>query len=97
MEALMELERVKGRKAGDIVLFALSTCGWCKKTKKFLQDLGVEYEYVNVDLLEGEEEEEAMDELKRWNPDGSFPVVVINNMHAIVGYDPDEIKERLGL
>jgi len=93
----MELERVKGRKAGDIVLFALSTCGWCKKTKKFLQDLGVEYEYVNVDLLEGEEEEEAMDELKRWNPDGSFPVVVINNMHAIVGYDPDEIKERLGL
>lgn len=93
----MELERVKGRKVGDIVLFALSTCMWCKKTKKFLQELGVEYEYVNVDLLEGDDEAEAMDELKRWNPDGSFPVVVINNMHAIVGYDPDEIREKLGL
>mgnify|MGYP001142574202 CR=1 FL=1 len=93
----MELERVKGRKVADIVLFALSTCTWCKKTKKLLQDLGVEYEYVNVDLLEGDEEAEAMDELKRWNPDGSFPVVVINNMHVIVGYDPDEIKEKLGV
>lgn len=29
----MKLEHVDGENKGNIVLFALSTCGWCKKNK----------------------------------------------------------------
>jgi len=37
----MGLTHVDGKKAGHIVIYALSTCPWCKKTKKLLDDLGV--------------------------------------------------------
>ena len=42
----MKIEHVKGENKGKITLYALSTCGWCKKTKKLLDDLGVEYHYI---------------------------------------------------
>ena len=35
-----------------LLVYALSTCVWCKLTKQFLNDNNVEYEYVDVDLLE---------------------------------------------
>ena len=31
-----------------IFLFALSTCVWCKKTKKLLDQFGVKYDYADV-------------------------------------------------
>ena len=92
----MKLEHVAGKKKGDIKLFALSTCGWCKKTKELLNGLGVDYHYVFVDLVPDEEKEEVMNEIKKWNPDTSFPTVVLDNKKCIVGFKPDELKERLG-
>jgi glutaredoxin-like protein NrdH len=86
---------VEGEKKGDIVLYALSTCGWCKKTKKLLADLGVEYHFVDVDLLEGEPREEVLKELEGWNPRRTFPTLVVND-ECIVGFKEDKIKEALG-
>ena len=36
---LMNLEHVDGENKGNILLFALSTCGWCAKTRKLLEEL----------------------------------------------------------
>ena len=80
---------------GKIMLYALSTCGWCKKTKKFLDDLGVEYNFIYTDYLDGDEKEKIMDEVRKWNPRCSFPTIVINDKKAIVGFREDEIKEAL--
>ena len=52
-------EHVEGEDRGDVMLYALSTCGWCKKTKALLQELGVAYKYVDVDQLDLEELEEV--------------------------------------
>ncbi len=93
----MGFEHVDGEDRGDILLYALSTCVWCKKTKKLLADLGVEYSYIYVDLLEGEERKRTLDEVKRHNPNASFPTTVINDDLCIVGYKEREIKEALGL
>jgi len=92
----MEMKHVKGTNKGHIVMYALSTCGWCKKTKRLLDEMGVEYYYTDVDLLKGEKRAEAMKELEHWNPRRSFPTLVINN-ECIVGYQEDEIKEAIGL
>lgn len=46
-------------RGGKVIMYGLSTCVWCKKTKKLLTDLGVDFDYVYVDRLEGKEEEEA--------------------------------------
>ena len=92
----MRFEHVDGVDKGKVVLYALSTCVWCKRTKQFLGNLGVRYDFVFVDLLEGAEKDEAMDEIRKWNPRCSFPTIVVNDQKCIVGFKEDEIKEALG-
>ena len=93
---MLEVEYVEGENKGKIMLYALSTCGWCRKTKELLNELGVKYEYIYVDLLGDEDKDIAMDEVKKWNPRCSFPTIVINDK-CIVGFKEDEIREALGL
>lgn len=91
----MAIEHVSGRKTGPIMLYALSTCVWCKKTKAILDSLGVEYSYTYVDLLPDKEKREALDTIKKWNPACNFPTVVINDQKCIIGFREDEIREAL--
>jgi len=87
----MEIKHVKGKNKGDILLYTLSTCGWCKKTKQLLNEKGAAYSYVDVDLLDDEENERVMEEVRKWNPSCSFPTIVVNGEHCIQGYKPDEL------
>lgn len=91
----MTLEHVAGKKMGDIKLYALSTCPWCKKTKKLLEDIGAEYSFVDVDLLKGEEKNQVVAVMRKWNPSVSFPTLVINDSKAIVGFQESAIKDAL--
>jgi glutaredoxin-like protein NrdH len=90
----MNSEHVSGNDKGRIMLYALSTCIWCKKTRELLQSSGVAFDYIYVDLLKGEERAQAMDEIKKYNPSTSFPTLVINEK-AIIGFREKEIKEAL--
>jgi glutaredoxin-like protein NrdH len=84
--------KVAGKKKNDILMFTLSTCVWCMKTKKLLSSLGIEYSYIDVDLV-GDDIEEVIKEFNRWNPKQSFPTIVINNKKSIIGFQEDKIKE----
>jgi glutaredoxin-like protein NrdH len=83
------------QRASGGMLYALSTCGWCRRTKNLLGELGVEYRYVDVDRLEGEARNEAIAEMTRWNPSRSFPTMVLDNKECIVGYQEDKTREAL--
>lgn len=91
----MKYEHVKGKDKGKIILYALSTCPWCGKTRDLLSRLGVKYDYVYVDLLIGTDREEAINEVKSLNPSLSFPVVAIGDK-AIIGFNEKEIRAALG-
>lgn len=93
----MDMKHITGKNKGKLVLYALSTCIWCKKTKNLLADLGIEYYYIDVDLLEGADKNQTTEELKTWNPLSSFPTLVINNEKCIVGFNETKIKEELGV
>jgi len=80
----------------EIKVFSLSTCSHCKSTKKLLSDCTVKYEFVDVDLLEGDERKAILDDVRKFNPKCSFPTVIIGDK-VIVGYKEDKIKEALGL
>ncbi len=86
-------KHVEGKQIGHIVAYTLSTCVWCKKTKKLMNDLGIDYYYIDVDLLDGGEREEARKEVLRWNSAGSYPTIVIDNEKSINGYEPEKIRE----
>ena len=91
----MTAVHIPGEKSRRIMLYALSTCGWCHKTKKLLDDLGVEYDYEYVDQLQGDEKDEAVRKVTEWNPSCSFPTLVLDNEKCIVGYKEDEIREAV--
>jgi glutaredoxin len=91
----MKMNHVAGKKRGRILLYALSTCVWCRKTKGLLDQLGVEYNYIDVDLLEGEEKSKATEDVKKLNPRCSFPTLAIDDQ-CIVGFDELKIMEALG-
>ena len=91
----MSVVHVAGKKSHGLMLYALSTCGWCRKTRELLESLGVEYDYEYVDLLAGEERAKALQTVTRWNRDCSFPTLVIDNQACIAGFKEVEIREAL--
>jgi glutaredoxin len=90
----MKMNHVAGKKRGHIILYTLSTCVWCRKTKGLLDQLGVEYNYIDVDLLEGEEKTKATEDVKKLNPRCSFPTLAIDDQ-CIVGFDEQKIMEAV--
>ena len=77
-------------------LYALSTCSHCKSTKRLLSECDIEYNYIEVDDLEGEERKAILEDVKSINPRCSFPTIKINDT-IIVGYKEKLIKEALGI
>jgi glutaredoxin len=79
-----------------VKIYTLSTCSHCKATKKFLGDCGIQFAFTDVDLLSGEERRAMIEEVRRFNPNCSFPTIIIGD-RVIVGHKEDEIKAALGL
>ena len=79
-----------------VKLYTLSTCSHCKSTKKFLKECTVQYEFVDVDPLEGDERKAIIEDIKKLNPRCSFPTLIIGD-EVIVGFKEKKIKEALGL
>jgi glutaredoxin-like protein NrdH len=89
----MNVTHVPGKNKGKVMLYALSTCGWCKKTRALLDELGVEYDFVYVDLLQGEEQETAVAQMGKYNPATNFPTMILNSGKVIIGFKEDEIRQ----
>ncbi|MGD9972174.1 MAG: glutaredoxin family protein [Desulfatirhabdiaceae bacterium] len=82
--------------APSVKIFSLSTCSHCKSTKKLLADCTVQYDFIDVDTLQGEERSAILEDVKKFNPKCSFPTIIIGD-RVIVGYKETEIREALGL
>jgi glutaredoxin len=80
----------------SVKIFSLSTCSHCKSTKKLLTECTIQYDFVDVDLLEGDERKAILEDIKKFNPKCSFPTIIIGEK-VIVGFKEKDIKEALGL
>jgi len=94
---VVERNKVAGIKSAEysIMLYTLSTCVWCKKVKRLLGDLGLPYEYIDVNTLTGQDKNEVIEQVKVFNPMCSFPTMVVNGEKCIVGFKEEKIKEAL--
>jgi glutaredoxin-like protein NrdH len=77
-----------------VKVYSLSTCPWCKKVKRLLDEKSVQYEAIEVDLAEGQDQKKALEEVEKLTGSRSFPVTVINET-VIRGFKEDEIVEAL--
>lgn len=94
----MKTNKVPGKNSKHrVILYAISTCAWCKRTKNFLKDNGVEFEYVDIDLCSKEDREEIREDILKRGGRLSYPTIVIDDKVSITGFHDDKIKEALGL
>ncbi len=82
-------------RAKKVRVYSLSTCPACNKAKKFLDENGIVYESIVVDTLDSGEQWLASKELKKHNPSGSYPTIVIEEV--VKGFDEPGLKQALGL
>ena len=88
----LEYTAVPGsRNEHAITVYALSTCGFCKRAIAFLNAKGFAYRYVYMDLIPLETKAEAKRELKeRFKDDVAFPFAVVDGDKHLVGFiEPD--------
>jgi glutaredoxin len=79
-----------------IELYALSTCGWCRKTRDWLDEHRVAYQLCYMDQVNGEEKEAAKNRLLEFVSRLSFPVLIIDDGKEVIqGYKPEKFEECL--
>ena len=78
-----------------VSIYALSTCPWCKKTKKFFRERKIPFEYIDYDLASFEEREKILQEMQEQGANG-FPFVKIGD-NVAVGYNPEEYSKIMEL
>jgi glutaredoxin-like protein NrdH len=94
----MEFSKVSGKKNDHkVTLYALSTCVWCKMTKQFLNENGVEYQFVDVDLLDDKDRDQVHNVITSKGGSLSYPTTIVDDKTVITGFRKDLIKEALGI
>jgi glutaredoxin len=80
-----------------VMLYALSTCPWCMKTKKFLKDNHIKFEFVDYDMVDEPEQEKIMADMEKHGGGTGFPYVIIDDEEIVVGYNPEKLTKILGI
>ena len=95
IEGLVKEVDGENGKEDDILIFTLSTCGWCKKCKRFLEDRKMKYRYVDVDKIDFREKNKILDYLRsEYEERISYPFLICKKGH-VVGYNPNKYVELL--
>ncbi len=94
----MQFSKVQGKhNKHKVIVYALSTCVWCKMTKKYLKDNDIEFEYVDVDLREEEDKQKIRQHIQNKGGPLSYPTTIVDDNVLITGFRKDLLKEALGI
>jgi glutaredoxin len=94
----LETVKVSGmNKKHKVLLYAISTCAWCKMTKRYLNDKKVEYEYIDVDLCDERDRQIIRSDISERGGELSYPTIIVDDKILITGFRKDKIGEALEL
>jgi glutaredoxin len=66
-------------------------------TKQYLNDNGIEYEFVDVDLLDDNDKSKVHSTIIGKGGALSYPTTIVDDKTVITGFRKDLLKEALGL
>ena len=75
-----------------VKVYSLSTCPWCKKMKRFLNEEGIDFESIDIDLAGEDEKNQAFTEMNELGVSPAFPITVVEG-EVVQGYDPDTVRK----
>jgi glutaredoxin-like protein NrdH len=79
-----------------IVLFALSKCPACRKTKDLLNKYSARYLCIDIDTIDSQSRDKLRSKLKQYNPRETFPTLVFDRgKEVVVGFGEEEIVNAL--
>ena len=90
-------KEVEGQNGNEdkIIIFTLSTCMWCKKTKRYLNENNIKYRYIDVDKIDPNDKAIIINYLRsNYEERISYPFLVCESGH-VIGYDPNKYVELL--
>jgi glutaredoxin-like protein NrdH len=98
LDTLSYVDVPGGRSDHDITVYALSTCGFCKRALGYLNAKGIAYRYVYMDQVPLATKNEAKKALKeRFKEDVAFPFAIIDGDKHLVGFIEPDWAKTLGL
>jgi|AGTN01.2.fsa_nt_gi Glutaredoxin and related proteins len=77
-----------------VSMYTLSTCPWCRKTKKFFSDRKIPFDFVDYDLAGEEMQDKIASEMMKHTGHISFPFVRIDDV-VVIGYNPERYEQLL--
>lgn len=77
------------------IMYALTTCLHCKNTKKFLEENKYEVIVIHLDDYCDSDRSNLMEKVRKYNPRGTFPVVLMPNGKVIVGFRKVLLQEAM--
>lgn len=78
-----------------VTMYTLSTCPWCRKTKKYFTEHNIPFDFTDYDLADEATQDKIMSELDAAGASG-FPFVRIGDQ-IVEGYRPDRFAALLGI
>ena len=95
----IEFTHVPGtRKDRNLIMLALSTCGFCKRAKSFLNEQQVEYSFVDIDTLDPEVKKRVREEFSdKFKKIPTFPALIMDGEDVLTGFIKPSWVSHLGL
>ncbi len=78
-----------------VTIYALSTCLWCRKTKKYFEEQNIPFEAIDYDKQDEARQAAMMEEMRQAGCRGAFPFLRIGEA-CTQGFDPEKFQELLG-
>lgn len=77
-----------------VVIYALSTCPWCMRAKKFFREHDIPFESIDYDKADDDTKKAIKDDCLAHGSQMSFPFVKIDD-DVVVGYNPTKYLKLL--
>ncbi len=78
-----------------VSMYTLSTCPWCRKTKKFFTEHNVPFDFTDYDLADEGTQKRIISDMDARGASG-FPFVMIDG-DTVEGFNPESYIKLLGL
>lgn len=76
-----------------ILIYGLSTCPRCRRVRRLMEAQGLACRCLDLDLMDAENQHQALELLGRYNPAQSLPTTLIGS-RVIVGWQEDELMRQ---
>ncbi|MHA1378283.1 MAG: glutaredoxin family protein [Candidatus Helarchaeota archaeon] len=91
---MKEFTTVNGKfKKHKIKIYTISTCMWCKRLKRKLNDNEITYHYLDIDLLSREDKDELRPYLRKYRSILAFPMMFVDDEFIPNQFIGEKIQE----